>query len=178
METKIDRVEKDQNEQAKANQLYQRALQAAQVGRTERAIEEFKHVSALFPNVSSPYNNLGILYQKEGRLDEAIEAYRRAISLRPEAAEAHYNLGLAYRKKGLFREAEREYQEAIRRQPDFSEAHYNLGILYDLYLDQPDKAGYHYRQYLRSGGQKRQEVELWISILEKRSSETPEEKIP
>jgi Flp pilus assembly protein TadD len=115
-----------------------------------------------------PHNNLGILYKRKGLLEKAIEEYKEALRLKPDYAEAHNNLGMAYREKGLFKEAERAYREAIRLKSDLGEAHFNLGILYDLYLNRPGEAIQHYKDYLRLGGQKRQEVELWISVLQQK----------
>ena len=148
--------------------LFSQAMQAAEAGYPEQAIKGLKQVIALSPHLSAPHNNVGILYKRKGLLDPAIAAYQEAIRLRPDYAEAHNNLALAYREKGLLDAAERSYQEALRHRSDMAQAHYNLAVLYDLYLNEPSKAIDHYRRYLSLADSRQREVELWISILQRR----------
>jgi hypothetical protein len=42
-------------------------------------------------------------------------------------------------------------------------------VLYDLYLNEPEKAIEHYQTYLAAGGEGREEVTIWIAALEKRA---------
>jgi len=155
------------------NLLFERAIQSLESGHEDQAMADLRQVISLAPELSVPHNNLGILYKRKGLLDQAIQEYKEAIRLKPDYAEAHHNLGIAYREKGLFKESEMAYREALRLKSDLAEAHYNLGVLYELYLNRPEEAMQHYKDYLRwSGGQKRQEVELWISALQQRLQAT------
>jgi Flp pilus assembly protein TadD len=160
------RINSSNNDQATL--LFERAVQSLELGQPDKAMDDLRQVVSLAPHLSVPHNNLGILYKRKGLLEKAIEEYQEALRLKPDYAEAHNNLGMAYREKGLFKEAERAYREAIRLKSDLGEAHFNLGVLYDLYLNRPGEAIQHYKDYLRLGGQKRQEVELWISVLQQK----------
>ncbi len=151
-----------------AAMLFERAVQSLELGQQDKAMDELRQVVSLAPHLSVPHNNLGILYKKKGLLDKAIEEYKQAIRLKPDYAETHNNLGIAYREKGKFKEAEMAYREALRLKSDLVEAHYNLGVLYELYLNRPTEAIQHYKDYLHLGGQKKQEVELWISVLQQK----------
>lgn len=159
-------VNSSNNDQAAT--LFERAVQSLELGQEDKAIDELQQVAALQPNLSVPHNNLGILYKRKGLLDKAIEEYKKAIQLKPDYAEAYNNLGMAYREKGLFKEAEMAYRDALRLKSDLVETHYNLGILYELYFNRPTEAIQHYKDYLRLGGPKKQEVELWISVLQQK----------
>lgn len=159
------------------NLLFEQAIQSMENGRADRAMDDLRQVIALAPTLSVPHNNLGILYKQKGLLDNAIQEYQEAIRLKPDYAEAHHNLGIAYREKGLFKEAEKAYLDALRFKSDLAEAYFNLGVLCELYLNRPTAAVQHYTNYLRWGsGQKRQEVELWISNLERRLQTTEPER--
>jgi Flp pilus assembly protein TadD len=148
--------------------LFERAIQSLELGQQDKAMDELRQIVSLAPNLSAPHNNLGILYKRKGLLDKAIEEYKQAIRIKPDYAEAHNNLGIAYREKGLFKEAEMAYREALRLKSDLVETHYNLGVLYELYLNRSAEAIQHYKDYLRLGGPKTQEVELWISVLQQK----------
>lgn len=139
-----------------------------QNGQEDQALKDLETLISLNSGFSAPHNNLGILYKRKGLLDMAIREYQEAIRLKPDYAEAHHNLGIAYREKGLFKEAERAYLEAVRLRPDLAEAHFNLGILYELYLNRPEEAIRHYKEYQKLDGLKEHEVDLWILALEQR----------
>ncbi len=160
------RVNSTNNDQAAV--LFDRAIQSLELGQQDKAMDELRQVVSLAPNLSVPHNNLGILYKRKGLLDKAIEEYKQALRLKPDYTEAYNNLGIAYREKGMFKEAETAYHEALRLKSDLVEAHYNLGVLYELYLNRPTEAIQHYKDYLRLGGPKTQEVELWISVLQQK----------
>jgi tetratricopeptide (TPR) repeat protein len=126
--------------------------------------------------VSVFHNNLGVVYKRLGLLPEAVTAYQQAIKIQPQYPEAYYNLALALREQGEFRQAEDAYHRALVADPDFRDANYNLAVLYDLYLNEPEKAIKHYETYLASGGEGRDEVTIWIAALQKRvehPKETP-----
>ena len=151
-----------------AAMLFDRAIQSLELGQQDKAMDELRQVVSLAPSLSVPHNNLGILYKRKGLLDKAIEEYQQALRLKPDYAEAYNNLGIAYREKGMFKEAETAYREALRLKSDLVETHFNLGVLCELYLNRPAEAVQHYKDYLRLGGSRSQEVELWISVLQQK----------
>ncbi|MDD5435501.1 MAG: tetratricopeptide repeat protein, partial [Nitrospira sp.] len=85
----------------------------------------------------------------------------------PDDPGAYNSLGILHRENGEFKKAETDYQKSIALKPDFSDAFLNLGILNELYLGKLADALKNYKEYVKSGG-KREDVLVWINILEKR----------
>jgi tetratricopeptide (TPR) repeat protein len=155
---------------------FQKGTSLIENGKLQEARAVFENLRTGYPHVSVFHNNLGVVYKRLGLLPEAVAAYQQAIKIQPEYPEAYYNLGLALREQGEFRQAEDAYQRALSAAPDFRDADYNLAVLYDLYLNEPDKAIEHYQTYLASGGEGQEEVAIWIAALQKRvdrAKETP-----
>jgi tetratricopeptide (TPR) repeat protein len=172
----------DESRAAEAQKLdqvllrFQKGTSLIENGRLKEARAAFESLRSSYPHVSVFHNNLGVVYKRLGLLPEAVAAYQQAIKIQPHYPEAFYNLGLALREQGEFRQAEDAYRRALSAAPDFRDADYNLAVLYDLYLDEPDKAIAHYQTYLASGGEGQEEVAIWIAALQKRverAKETP-----
>ncbi len=147
---------------------YARALQLMKSGNPTDAELEFKQVALAYPEYSGPEVNLGLIYLRTSRLPEAESAFRAALTRNPDNAIAGNELGIVLRKLGKFVEAEAAYQKAIAARADYASAHLNLGILYDLYLDEPQKALDQYQQYLSIAGDNKQ-VSGWMIELRKRA---------
>ncbi|MEW6683144.1 MAG: tetratricopeptide repeat protein [Nitrospirota bacterium] len=155
---------------------FQKGTTLVEDGKFKEARTVFENLRTNYPHVSVFHNNLGVVYKRLGLLPEAVAAYQQAIEIQPQYPEAYYNLGLALREQGEFRQAEDAYRRALDVAPDFRDATYNLAVLYDLYLNEPEKAIQHYETYLASGGEGREEVTIWIAALHKRverARETP-----
>lgn len=153
---------------------FQKGATLLESGKFNEAKTVFEGLRTTYPHVSVFHNNLGVVYKRLGLLNEAIASYRQAITIHPGYSEAYYNLAIALREQGRFREAEEAYRRAIDSAPDFRDAHYNLAVLYDLYLNEPEKAIEHYETYLVSGGEGREEVTIWIAALQKRAGRPQE----
>src|SRR5207302_7394995 len=110
---------------------YALALALTETGQLKEAIEEFKKVIALTPDVDLKifsYYNIGNAYADLAQYEEAIESYKEAIELDATLSKPHNNLGLAYAALGRMSEAAAEFNQAVKIKPDYAEAHYNLGI--------------------------------------------------
>jgi len=153
---------------------FQKGITLVERDKLKEAKAVFEALRAAYPRVSVFHNNLGVVDKRLGLLDEAVAAYREAIAIQPAYPEAHYNLAIVLREQGHFREAEEAYRHAIEAAPDFRDAHYNLAVLYDLYLNEPEKAIEHYQTYLASGGEGKEEVAIWIAALQKRVARSGE----
>ncbi len=153
---------------------FQKGTTLAESGKFKEARTVFESLRTNYPHVSVFHNNLGVVYKRLGLLPEAVAAYQQALKIQPHYPEAYYNLGLALREQGEFRQAEVAYRRALDSSPDFRDANYNLAVLYDLYLNEPEKAITHYETYLASGGEGRDEVTIWIAALQKRAERTKE----
>ncbi|MBI3608207.1 MAG: tetratricopeptide repeat protein [Nitrospirae bacterium] len=153
---------------------FQKGITLVEHNKLKDAKVVFEALRTSYPHVSVFHNNLGVVDKRLGLLDEAIASYREAIAIQPAYPEAHYNLAIALREQGQFLQAEKAYRHAIESAPDFRDAHYNLAVLYDLYLNDPEKAIEHYRTYLASGGEGQEEVTIWIAALQKRAERAKE----
>lgn len=68
------------------------AVILAQQGQHDRAIDAFRKITEVHPDLPEPYNNLGVLYASKGRLEEARAAFEKAIQTHASYAAAHRNL--------------------------------------------------------------------------------------
>lgn len=150
---------------AEAHQEYQSALKLMRDNDTRKAITAFEQMSTKFPQLSSPFANLGILYQKEGRFEDAEKALNQAIRLNNQIPTYYNQLGILYRKLGKFSDARTAYENALRLDSHYNLAHLNIGILFDLYLGDPDKALVHYTRYQNLLSQADKQVAGWIADL-------------
>ncbi len=152
---------------------FQKAIRFLKQGQLAKARSLLETLRDDHPGLSVFHNNMGIVYRRLGLYDEAIHAYKQAISIsnkNPDGAdpEVYYNLAIALRGQGAFKKAEGAYQQAIALAPDFEDAHFNLAVLYDLYLNDPGKALYHYQQQIKLSGGADQEIGIWMAALKKR----------
>ena len=149
---------------------FQKAIEYLKKGKIEKAKMLFEALRDQYPGVSVFHHNLGIVYKRLGRIDVALEAYQQAIGQNPNGGdpESHYNLAIAFREQGAFKKAENAYRVAITLAPDFEDAHFNLAVLYDLYLDDPEKALEHYQHQIELSGKTDKEIEIWVDALKKR----------
>ncbi len=77
-------------------QLFQQAVQWADSGKKEQALEVLNRLMADFPELPEPYNNAAVLYAQNKQWDKALETLKMAISVHPQFAKAHQNLGFVY----------------------------------------------------------------------------------
>lgn len=68
------------------------AVILAQQGQHDRAIDAFRKITEVHPELPEPYNNLGVLYAAKGRLEEARAVFEKAIQTHASYSAAHQNL--------------------------------------------------------------------------------------
>ncbi|MFC6924331.1 tetratricopeptide repeat protein [Microbulbifer taiwanensis] len=144
------------------------ARQAFEAGDVATAEAELQKLTESWPKLSGPWFNLGIVQSRAGNTETAEQSLRQAIAVNDSNVFAWNQLAALLRDAGRFDEALQCYREALARWPDYGDAHRNLGILFDLYLQQPQKALQHYRaaQSLRQEPDK--QLAGWIVDLERR----------
>ena len=135
---------------------------------------EFKQVALQFPQMSSPYVNLGILYRKTGRLDQSEAALKTAVQRNDANAVAWTELGATQRLRGEFPTAAESYEKAIADDPNFAPAYRNLGVVTDLYLGDPERALTAFEKYKELTGEEKP-VSTWIAELRIRLGKPPHE---
>jgi tetratricopeptide (TPR) repeat protein len=80
---------------------------------TAEAIEVFTALTADYPELAEPYNNLAVLYAGQGQYDKARVALEAAIRGNPGYATAYENLGDVYARL-----AAQAYARAQQLEPD------------------------------------------------------------
>jgi tetratricopeptide (TPR) repeat protein/uncharacterized protein YhhL (DUF1145 family) len=107
-----------------------RGLAFMNMGRLERAIEDYDQVIALDANDYKAYANRGVAFDKLGQLDKALANMDKAIALNPVFFEAYNDRGSVFEKMGQRDKAIENFSMAITLNPFFDEAYYNRGIAY------------------------------------------------
>lgn len=149
-------------------QAFARAQQAMEAGDWPTARAALETLTQSSPELSGPWLNLGIVWQKLGQPDRARAALEQAIAANPDNLDAYNHLGVLLRGAGEFEAARELYQQALAVWPWHLDTHRNLGILYDLYLGDGDRALLHYEaaQALTAGSSA--ELNGWIIDLKRR----------
>jgi tetratricopeptide (TPR) repeat protein len=108
----------------------------AEQRRTAEAIAVFSELSADFPELAEPYNNLGVLYAGEGNYERARESLEMAVRANPKYATAQENLGDAYAAL-----AGRAYDRAVQLDPKNTSARTKLALTRQVFpADTPASA--------------------------------------
>ena len=150
------------------NQLaYDEAIASLKNGNVDQALDLLLEVSREAPEKPFIFTNLGLAYLKLQQLEEAEQAFRQALQQNDRDAVAHNHLGILQRQKGEFAEALERYQRAIEIDDDYAQAHLNLGILYDLYLQDLEKALRQYETYLSLTSEDNPQVSGWITDIQR-----------
>ena len=100
-----------------ADDLYQRANQAAGGGDLATAREELTEALRLDENHADAHSLLGFVLGQQRELSSALGHLERAVALRPESAEAHYNLGVALWYSGAKTRALAELRKCVELDP-------------------------------------------------------------
>lgn len=109
------------------------------LGRTDKAIEDYKRGIELNRDRDDLYTDLGNLYYAEDRFEEALSEYREAVRINPSSSSNHYSLGQGLLKLEKFSEAEQEFRTVLRMEPESPYGNYGLGLTYSK-IEKFDKA--------------------------------------
>ena len=91
---KLDALSKDRPREPQARFL--KAVALADDDKTDAAIEIYRSLTADFPELPEPHNNLAVLYSKKGELALARDELVIAIQSAPDYVVARENLGDVY----------------------------------------------------------------------------------
>jgi tetratricopeptide (TPR) repeat protein len=100
----------------------------AQIGRREKAMQQFEKTLTLDPNHPRAHFNLGNALADKSQFEEAIPHFQKAVAGEPDDFFARFNLGRALLAVGRTEEAIESLRLAVEQRPDFGSAHTNLGI--------------------------------------------------
>jgi Flp pilus assembly protein TadD len=148
---------------------YDNALRLLEQERYPEGIAVLIEVAQKAPDVTAPYINLGIAYERISDFEHAESSFKKALELNPNHPVVHNELGLLYRQTGRFAAARASYEKALEIHSGFHFAHRNLAILCDVYLNDVPCALAHYEAYGRAEPED-EEVAKWIADLRSRSA--------
>lgn len=126
---------------------FQAAVAAIEQKNWNSAEANLKAVAAAFPNLSGVWLNLGVVYHNKNAPADALDALKQAIKVNSLNVDAYSLLALVEREQGDFNSAQQHLEKSVSVWPFYAEGHKNLAILFDLYLNQPEKALPHYLAY-------------------------------
>ena len=93
------------------------------LGRLDRAVEDYDAAIASDGHYFRAYNNRGVVYARLGQLDRAIDDYTQAILYFLDYAEAYLNRGNAYYNQNEFERAVKGLGDAITLDPELALAY-------------------------------------------------------
>ncbi len=155
-----------------AKRDFDSALKAMTSGNDKEAERLLGQLATNYPELSGPNANLGIVYLRSGRLADAERVVAQAIKQNPNNATYYNLLGIVDRTAGKFAEARKAYDAALLIDANYAYAHLNIGILYDLYLNDTNKALQHYQRYQALTPKEDPQVAKWIADLQQRMKKT------
>ena len=155
---------------------YERAIAALKNDSAEQALPLLTRLSLDAPDKPRLFTNLGLAHFRLQQAELAEQAFQQAIARNPDDAVAHNHLGILQRRQGHFDDALLEYRRAIEIDSKYARAYLNLGILFDLYLQDLDKALQQYRKYQDLTSEENTQVAGWIVDIERRLKPTTKQK--
>jgi len=100
-----------------------RGVMLDQLGRIEKASQDFQQSMALDPKLGDPYVNLGSVLIKQKRYDEALESINKGLALGMSFPHiGYYDRAVAYQLLGRFKEAYYDYKKTLELEPNFTQA--------------------------------------------------------
>ena len=96
----------------------------------KEAIENYRKVVELKPDMGYAYLKMATAYDRMNDPSAAVKTFREAIRYIPKNPTLYNNMGVAYGKLGKYDEEVESLKKAIRLRPNYSAARYNLGMTY------------------------------------------------
>jgi tetratricopeptide (TPR) repeat protein len=99
-------------------------------GQYAQAIETYKKVIKLKPDMGYAYFKIGTDYDRLNQSAEAIKFFKEAEKYMPDYAVLYNNMGVAYGNLGKYKEEIAALKKALKLRPRYTAARFNLGIAY------------------------------------------------
>ncbi|HET7114320.1 MAG TPA: tetratricopeptide repeat protein [Pyrinomonadaceae bacterium] len=147
-----------------AVEFYEKGVQAAARGETDKAIDDLKHAVDLHPNFGLALNELGVQYLRKGQLDKASEVLTKVVQLLPDAAEPSLNYGIVLLQQKKFPEAEKQLRNAVKKNEHAYTAHLYFGITL-IYIKNYPEAETELRKAVTIGGPKAAQAHYYLGGL-------------
>jgi len=146
------------------------AIEYAQQGQINKAMEENEKALALDPHDVSVRNTLAMIYFKQGRYNEALKIFLEIVKEKPDFGMAYANMGLVYGELDNMDAAVNAFQMATRIDPTLVGPLWNLGNIY-LAKGRPKEAAASYQAALRLAPQNAQLLKLYEKAADTHSYE-------
>ena len=147
-----------------AVEQYEKGVELAQQGETDKAIDHLKRAISLHPNFGLALNELGVQYLKKGDLDKAAEAFNKVLEISPDAPEPSLNYGIVLLNQKKFTEAETQLRTAVRKNEHSFTAHQYFGISL-IYVKNFPEAETELRRAIELGGPKASQAHYYLGGL-------------
>jgi cytochrome c-type biogenesis protein CcmH/NrfG len=115
---------------AALRELFQKANQLSQEGKTEEAIAAYNEVLAKNPQIAEAHYNIGFLQGQKKDWAAAEAAYLKALEVRPGYGEAISALARVYQESGQSDKATALLAKAAADNPKDARVQFNLGVFY------------------------------------------------
>jgi tetratricopeptide (TPR) repeat protein len=121
------KLEKNPND---VDELYHLADLYDRNGLYAQAIETYKKVLKLKPDMGFAYVKMGTAHDRLNQPAEAVAAFKKAEKYMPKYPVLYNNMGVAYGRMNKFNEEVVALKKAIKLRPAYTSARFNLGITY------------------------------------------------
>lgn len=101
-----------------------------QLGKYDRALEEYELILEIDPDQKIVYNNLGYLYAKRGDFKTALKYIDQYINLAPDEPNPYDSKGELLMMAGRMQEAVKLLKIALAKRPDFYHSAMRLSLAY------------------------------------------------
>lgn len=147
-----------------AVELYEKGVEAAAHGETDKAIDDLRRAVALYPNFGLALNELGVQYLRKGDLEKAAEALVKVLEISPGAPEPSLNYGIVLLQQKKFAEAEKQLRDAVPKNDHVYSAHLYFGITL-IYVKNYTDAETELRKAITIGGVKASQAHYYLGGL-------------
>jgi len=148
---------------------YKASVEALKAGNIEIAKRRFSSLVKIYPLMAGAEVNLGIIADLQQDKAAASAHFERALKTNPSNLDALIYSASYQQEAGLFTAAEQHLLKAEQVAPNSDIVQYNLGVLYELYLQEYERAIEHYQRYVElSNNDDAEKVKRWIKLLERK----------
>ena len=139
-------------------------------GRAKEAEKFYNDAGEIDPANPVLHYNMGVFLYSEGNYPGALERFTRAIDNGKRDALTLSGKAQALAKLRRYDEALKAFEEMRDINPEDPRPYRNMGIIYEIYLEDMDKALENYDVYLKKGGKDSKDVSAWIDVVKARLS--------
>lgn len=146
---------------------FKKATKLLNNNKLDAAKELFLSLKNDRPELAGPYANLAIIALKNNKPAVALDLVNKSLVKNPNLPQALNLLAYLEQIRGEFKAAESNYKKAIENKPNYSIAYYNLALLYDIYLQDIEKAIPYYELYMELTNNEDKKTADWLEQIKR-----------